>query len=145
MRQPVGHNKLNTVVADVMQEARFEGYYPNHYLRATTATRVLGQMCLTDNQGANWPPQQCCFANKRTSSDQKSAVSDILQMKPKIRKLNQKTEARHVSDENVETSLLPTESCLTEEYADWQLSSKCRPKQNTEYSSSVWDPWQKKS
>ena len=77
------------------------------------------------------------FANKRTSSDQssdqKSAVSDILQMKPKIRKLNQETEARNVSDENVETSLLPTESCSIEEYAyaKQQLSSKCRPKQNT--------------
>ena len=38
---PVGHNTLGNTVKSLCQQAGIEGYYTNHSLRATTATRGL--------------------------------------------------------------------------------------------------------
>ena len=43
--QAVGLNKLSNVVKDVCRNAGFDGYYTNHSLRSTAATRMYHNNC----------------------------------------------------------------------------------------------------
>ena len=77
---PVGHNKLASTVKNIMTKAGFNGFYTNHSLRATTATRLfqndVSEQLIMNQTGHR---STAVHAYKRISDEQKQQVSAVLQ------------------------------------------------------------------
>jgi hypothetical protein len=77
---PVGHNKLKDIVKTMMQMAGYHGYYTNHSLRATTATRLfkehIPEQMIMEQTGHR---SNAINNYKRTTDEQKRLVSAVLQ------------------------------------------------------------------
>ena len=82
-RAPLGHNKLRNAVADMCKQAGIPGYHTNHSLRATAATRLYHAG--VDEQMVMERTGHCSLEGvrtyKRTSKQQRAAISDILNLK----------------------------------------------------------------
>ena len=76
-----GRETLGNVVAQVMKSASFEGYYTNHSLRRTCATRLydkgLPEQLIQETTGHRSADGVRCY--KRTSSCAKRRASEIVQ------------------------------------------------------------------
>jgi Domain of unknown function (DUF3504) len=77
---PVGHNKLKEVVKSIMLKGGYDGYFTNHSLRATTATRLFEQkvpeQLIMEQTGHR---STAIYSYKRPSDAQKRDVSQALQ------------------------------------------------------------------
>ena len=77
---PVGRNKLAKAVAKMCEDGGIEGYKTNHSLRATAATRLyasgVDEQLVMERTGHR--SLEGIRSYKRTTSNQKEAVSDIL-------------------------------------------------------------------
>lgn len=80
-----GREKLGNVVAKIMKSAKFEGYYTNHSLRRTCATRMydkgIPEQLIQETTGHR--SSDGVRAYKRTSSSAKRKASEIVQGCPK--------------------------------------------------------------
>lgn len=80
-KQPVGKNKLEVVVKTVMGKAGIDGFYTNHSLRATTATRLFNanipEQLIREQTGHR---SNALWSYSRPSEPQKRKVSEILQL-----------------------------------------------------------------
>jgi hypothetical protein len=79
-RQPVGHNKLDSIISQMMEEAQVLGFFTLHSLRATAATRLYESgyqeqtiMEVTGHQSS------AVREYKRTSDGLQARVSECLQ------------------------------------------------------------------
>ena len=81
-REPLGHNKLSHVVSKMCIDAGIKGYYTNHSLRATTATRLFSagadEQLIMERTGHRSTDGVRSY--KRTSDQQQEEVSDILSL-----------------------------------------------------------------
>lgn len=79
---PIGHNLLRDMVKTIMSLAQFQGYYTNHSLRATTASRLfhddIPEQLIRAQTGHR---SNAVFAYKRPSNEQIRNVSTALQGK----------------------------------------------------------------
>ena len=79
-REPLGHNKLSQVVSEMCKEAGIVGYYTNHSLRATSATRLFNagadEQLIMERTGHRSIDGVRSY--KRTSENQQQEISDIL-------------------------------------------------------------------
>lgn len=77
--QPMGKNKLSTVVASLAKEVGIEGKVTNHSLRATAATRLyhskLDEQLVMERTGHR---SSAVREYKRTSNDQLREISNVL-------------------------------------------------------------------
>lgn len=74
----MGIHTLQQTVTKMCKEAGFDGYYTNHSLRATAATRLYAagvdeQLIAEKNRSS------AIRAYKRTSEEQQQSVSDLIQ------------------------------------------------------------------
>ena len=77
---PLGHNPLSRIVSELMSDGGFEGFYTNHSLRVTCATRlyeaqvdeqlIMGRTAHSSTDGVR--------AYKRSSKKLKEITSDVL-------------------------------------------------------------------
>ncbi len=78
--RPLGHNTLTKTIARLCASAGIEGFKTNHLLRATTATRLyqsgVDEQLVMERTGHR--SLEGVRNYKRTSSQQKEALSDIL-------------------------------------------------------------------
>ncbi len=78
--RPLGHNTLTKTIARLCASAGIEGFKTNHSLRATTATRLyqsgVDEQLVMERTGHR--SLEGVRNYKRTSSQQKEALSDIL-------------------------------------------------------------------
>ena len=88
-KKPIGHNALDGTVARLCQGAKIPGYRTNHSLRATAATRLfhasVDEQLIMERTGHR--SLEGVRSYKRTSDDQREALSDILNSgtkKPKL-------------------------------------------------------------
>ena len=81
-REPLGHNKLSQVVSEMCKEAGIVGYYTNHSLRATSATRLFNagadEQLIMERTGHRSIDGVRSY--KRTSENQQQEISDILSL-----------------------------------------------------------------
>ena len=81
-REPLGHNKLSHVVSNMCKEAGIDGYYTNHSLRATTATRLFSagadEQLIMERTGHRSVDGVRSY--KRTSDHQQEEMLDILSL-----------------------------------------------------------------
>ena len=82
-RAPLGHNKLRNAVADMCKQAGIPGYHTNYSLPATAATclyhaGVDEQMVMERTRHRSLEGVR---TYKRTSKQQRAAISDILNLK----------------------------------------------------------------
>lgn len=79
-RAPLGHNMLANTVCDLMKRAGFEGYFTNHSLRASLATRLfdaeIDEQLIMSRTGHS--STDGVRAYKRTSEKLKIITSDVL-------------------------------------------------------------------
>ena len=88
--KPIGHNALQGTVARLCQKAEITGFRSNHSLRATAASRLfhasIDEQLIMERTG------HCSLEGvrsyKRTSDDQREALSDILNSGSKKLKLS---------------------------------------------------------
>lgn len=77
---PVGIHTLQQTVTKMCKEAGFDGYYTNHSLRATAATRLyaagVDEQLIAEKTGHR---SSAIRAYKRTSEEQQQSVSDLIQ------------------------------------------------------------------
>ena len=77
----VGHNKLGKIVIEIMSDAGIDGYFTNHSLRATTATRLfranIAEQLIMEQTGHR---SNAITAYKRSSNEQKVKLSSVLQL-----------------------------------------------------------------
>ena len=80
---PLGHNKLRNAVAEMCKQAGISGYHTNHSLRATAATRLycagVDEQMVMERTGHR--SLEGIRSYKRTSKEQRMALSDILNCK----------------------------------------------------------------
>ncbi|XP_070568245.1 zinc finger MYM-type protein 2-like [Ptychodera flava] len=80
---PVGRNTLMKTVARLCENAGIEGYYTNHSLRATAATRLfadgMDEQLIAEKTGHR---SSAIRSYKRTSIEQQFKVSKVLQGRP---------------------------------------------------------------
>ena len=99
---PVGVNTLSSVVSRMCKEAGFAGFFSNHSLRATAATRLFDQN--TDEQLIMMKTGHTSSAvrsYKRVSDDKLSALSDsvgCVPCKPKVAKCTVSSAGSDVAD-----------------------------------------------
>ena len=91
--KPLGHNPLDNMVKQMCKAAGIEGYKTNHSLRATTATRLyqagVDEQLIMERTGHR--SLDGVRSYKRTSQQQKEALSDIMNLsvpEPKQQKLD---------------------------------------------------------
>ena len=79
-RAPLGHNTLSKIVNEMMAQAGFEGYYTNHSLRVSSATRLFNaevdEQLIMSRTGHS--STSGVRAYKRTSEKLKLMTSDLL-------------------------------------------------------------------
>ena len=77
---PLGHNTLKNVVQSMMKEAGVDGFFTNHSLRATAATRLF-QENVDDKliRGVTGHRSESLQSYKRVSDKQLAKVSNIVQ------------------------------------------------------------------
>ena len=84
-KNPLGHNTLGKIPPDLMRQAGFEGYYTNHSLRVSLATRLhdakVDEQLITSRTGHS--STDGVWAYRRTSDQLKQLTSDILTTSPK--------------------------------------------------------------
>lgn len=82
-KKPVGHNSLNNTMSRLCRVAGIKGYKTNHSLRATTATRLyqsgVEEQLVMERTGHR--SLEGVRSYKRTSEQQREALSDILNNK----------------------------------------------------------------
>lgn len=92
---PVGIHTLQTVISRLCKDAGFVGYFTNHSLRATAATRLyaagVDEQLITEKTGHR---SAAVRTYKRTSDAQQEEVSNILQAAKVV-----KTDSRESSSE----------------------------------------------
>ena len=80
--QPIGHYKLSNTVARICKAAGIYGFKTNHSLRATAATHLyqagVDEQIIMETTGHR--STDGVHSYKRTSTQQKEAVSDILSL-----------------------------------------------------------------
>lgn len=80
-KQPVGRQKLENIVKDIMNDAGVDGFFTNHSLRATTATRLFNagvpEQLVREQTGHR---SNAIWSYNRPSEGQKRKVSEILQL-----------------------------------------------------------------
>ena len=88
-KKPIGHNALDGTVARLCQGAKIPGYCTKHSLRTTAATRLfhasVDEQLIMERTGHR--NLEGVRSYKRTSDDQREALSDILNSgtkKPKL-------------------------------------------------------------
>lgn len=86
---PVGKNSLAKIVANLCEKAGFSGFYTNHSLRATAATRLydagVDEQLICEKTGHK---SNAVRSYKRTSAEQKQRVSAIVQGEQKTKASN---------------------------------------------------------
>ena len=84
-RRPLGYHPLSTTVARICKAAGIEGYKTNHSLRATSTTRLYqsgaDEQLVMERSGHR--SVEGVRNYKRTSDEQRRALSDILNRAPK--------------------------------------------------------------
>lgn len=84
--KPLGHNSLTKTMSRMCSAAGITGFKTNHSLRATTATRLyqsgVDEQLVMERTGHR--SLEGVRSYKRTSDEQREALSDILNKKPKI-------------------------------------------------------------
>ena len=111
-KTPVGHNPLQQTVPKLMKAAGFKGFYYNHSLRVTTATRLFNEgvdeqliMARTGHSSTDG-----VRAYKRTSDKLKELTSDVLNCQPSAKKAKSvEEEVKEQSNNNNKPTL---DSCL---------------------------------
>ena len=87
--KPIGHNALQGTVARLCQKAQIPGFHTNHSLRATTASRLfhasVEEQLIMERTGHR--SLEGIRSYKRTSEDQREALSDVLNSGSKKMKL----------------------------------------------------------
>ena len=93
---PLGHNKLSQVVPRLMKSAKIEGYFTNHSLRATAATRLydaeVNEATIMDRTGHR--STTGVRAYKRESDKLKELSSNVLNQCKKV-KVDEKGTSTH--------------------------------------------------
>ena len=111
--KPLGHHTLRNTVARLCKEAGITGYKTNHSLRATAATRLyqsgIDEQLVMERTGHR--SLEGVRNYKRTSDQQREALSDILNSK---RVCSDATTATSSTNPSPCTSLTPT-SCSHEQ------------------------------
>ncbi|XP_046550056.1 uncharacterized protein LOC124259878 isoform X2 [Haliotis rubra] len=97
---PIGRHVLSGVVKRLCARAGFEGFYTNHSLRATTATRLyesgLDEQLIAERTGHR---STAIRAYKRTSEGMLKIVDDVVQRKtPATATSATSSPTPHVSD-----------------------------------------------
>ena len=92
INKPAGHNTLQNTVSRLCNLAGLQGFYTNNSLRATAATRLynsgVDEQLVMETTGHI--SLEGVRSYKRTSSEQREALSDILASNiPKIPKVNE--------------------------------------------------------
>ena len=84
LNNPVGSNSLNVYVRDMMELAGIDGYFTNHSLRATCASRLyqksVDEQLIAETTGHK---SNAVGHYKRTNFEQKEQISDLLNVIPK--------------------------------------------------------------
>ena len=88
--KPIGHNTLDGTVARLCRQAQIQGFRTNHSLRATAATRLfqasVDEQLIMERTGHR--SLKGVRSYKRTSDNQREALSDILNSGAKKSKLS---------------------------------------------------------
>ena len=96
-REPLGHNTLANVVSSMCKEAGITGFYTNHTLRATSATRLYSagadEQLIMERTGHR--SVGGVHSYKRTSEEQQQVISDILGRIMYLRQLQLKLLQKH--------------------------------------------------
>lgn len=101
--KPIGHNTLDGTVARLCQQAQIQGFRTNHSLRATAATRLfqasVDEQLIMERTGHR--SLEGVRSYKRTSDNQREALSDILNSGTKKSKLSLSPQAAIASSSHV--------------------------------------------
>ncbi|XP_046580080.1 uncharacterized protein LOC124287626 [Haliotis rubra] len=80
--QPIGKSTLKQTIGRMCRSAGFQGFYSNHSLRATCATRLfhsgVDEQLIAKTTGHR---SNAVRKYKRSSTEQEAAVSDVIQGK----------------------------------------------------------------
>ena len=80
-KQPIGHNKLHTMISSICTTAGIGGYKTNHSLRATSATRLyhegIDEQLIMERTGHR--SIEGIRVYKRTDEQQEKTISNLLQ------------------------------------------------------------------
>ena len=85
-RRPIGHDTLSKTLPRLCKSAGIQGYKTNHSLRATAATRLyrsgIDEQLVMERTGHR--SLEGVRSYKRTSNQQREALSDVLNLEPRI-------------------------------------------------------------
>ena len=121
-REPLGHNKLSNVVAQMCRTAGLEGFRTNHSLRATSATRLFSagtdEQLIMERTGHRSIDGVRSY--KRASDTQHQDISNILN---RSKKCKIQSEVRSVAPVS-SASLLPSNNTSQSSYESAPLQSE---------------------
>ena len=94
-RRPLGHNHLGTIVSKICKSAGIDGFKTNHSLRATSTSRLyqsgVDEQLVMERTGHR--SIEGVRSYKRTSAEQRMALSDILNWSRKVPRMESKMES----------------------------------------------------